>query len=84
MKWLLLITLSLYSFIVQSAPCALTNVGEQRGTYILKPLSMKGNLTAEKIENTGNIIECTDLQETTNAIKVHFLTQNALKFKVGI
>lgn len=32
MKWLLLITLSLYSFIVQSAPCALTNVGEQRGT----------------------------------------------------
>lgn len=48
MKWLLLITLSLYSFIVQSAPCALTNVGEQRGTYILKPLSMKGNLTAEK------------------------------------
>lgn len=35
MKWLLLITLSLYSFIVQSAPCALTNVGEQRGTYIL-------------------------------------------------
>ena len=51
MKWLLLITLSLYSFIVQSAPCALTNVGEQRGTYILKPLSMKGNLTAEKIEN---------------------------------
>ena len=53
MKWLLLITLSLYSFIVQSAPCALTNVGEQRGTYILKPLSMKGNLTAEKIENTG-------------------------------
>ena len=28
--------------------CALTNVGEQRGTYILKPLSMKGNLTAEK------------------------------------
>ena len=41
MKWLLLITLSLYSFIVQSAPCALTNVGEQRGTYILKPLSMK-------------------------------------------
>eukprot|EP01133_Synstelium_polycarpum_P020270 gene20270-24312_t len=83
MKWLLLITLSLYSFIVQSAPCALTNVGEQRGTYILKPLSMKGNLTAEKIENTGNIIECTDLQETTNAIKVHFLTQNALRFKVG-
>ncbi|HGU5536283.1 TPA: fimbrial family protein, partial [Escherichia coli] len=56
MKWLLLITLSLYSFIVQSAPCGLTNVGEQRGTYILKPLSMKGNLTAEKIENTGNII----------------------------
>ncbi|EHX52284.1 hypothetical protein ECDEC13A_0203 [Escherichia coli DEC13A] len=44
---------------------------------------MKGNLTAEKIENTGNIIECTDLQETTNAIKVHFLTQNALRFKVG-
>ena len=83
MKWLLLITLSLYSFIVQSAPCALTNVGEQRGTYILKPLSMKGNLTAEKIENTGNIIECTDLQETTNAIKVHFLTQNAFRFKVG-
>lgn len=83
MKWLLLITLSLYSFIVQSAPCALTNVGEQRGTYILKPLSMKGNLTAEKIENTGNIIECADLQETTNAIKVHFLTQNALRFKVG-
>src|SRR5699024_2860839 len=81
MKWLLLINLSLYSFIVQSAPCALTNVGEQRGTYILKPLSMKGNLTAEKIENTGNIIECTDLQETTNAIKVHFLTQNALRFK---
>ncbi len=39
MKWLLLITLSLYSFIVQSAPCGLTNVGEQRGTYILKPLS---------------------------------------------
>ena len=33
MKWLLLITLSLYSFIVQSAPCAVTNVGEQRGTY---------------------------------------------------
>ncbi len=30
MKWLLLITLSLYSFIVQSAPCGLTNVGEQR------------------------------------------------------
>lgn len=83
MKWLLLITLSLYSFIVQSAPCALTNVGEQRGTYILKPLSMKGNLTAEKIENTENIIECADLQETTNAIKVHFLTQNALRFKVG-
>ena len=50
MKWLLLITLSLYSFIVQSAPCALTNVGEQRGTYILKPLSMKGNLTAEKLK----------------------------------
>ncbi len=50
MKWLLLITLSLYSFIVQSAPCALTNVGEQRGTYILKPLSMKGNLTAEKFK----------------------------------
>lgn len=48
MKWLLLITLSLYSFIVQSAPCAVTNVGEQRGTYILKPLSMKGNLTTEK------------------------------------
>ena len=83
MKWLLLITLSLYSFIVQSAPCAVTNVGEQRGTYILKPLSMKGNLTAEKNENTGNIIECADLQETTNAIKVHFLTQNALRFKVG-
>ncbi len=59
-------------FIVQSAPCAVTNVGEQRGTYILKPLSMKGNLTTEKIENTGNIIECADLQETTNAIKVHF------------
>lgn len=39
------------SFIVQSAPCAVTNVGEQRGTYILKPLSMKGNLTAEKNEN---------------------------------
>ena len=84
MKWLLLITLSLYSFIVQSAPCGLTNVGEQRGTYILKPLSMKGNLTAEKIENTGNIIECADLQETTNAIKVHFLTQNAFRFKVVI
>jgi len=32
MKWLLLITLSLYSFIV------------------LKPLSMKGNLTAEKLK----------------------------------
>lgn len=48
MKWLLLITLSLYSFIVQSAPCGLTNVGEQRGTYILKPLSMKGNLTDRK------------------------------------
>lgn len=28
MKWLLLITLSLYSFIVQSAPCGLTNVVE--------------------------------------------------------
>ena len=83
MKWRLLSTLSLYSFIVQSAPCAVTNVGEQRGTYILKPLSMKGNLTAEKNENTGNIIECADLQETTNAIKVHFLTQNALRFKVG-
>lgn len=51
MKWLLLITLSLYSFIVQSAPCALTNVGEQRGTYILKPLSMKGNLTAGDAAN---------------------------------
>ena len=83
MKWLLLLSLSLYSFIVQSAPCAVTNVGEQRGTYILKPLSMKGSLTAEKIENTGNIIECADLQETINAIKVHFLTQNALRFKVG-
>ena len=69
MKWLLLITLSLYSFIVQSAPCGLTNVGEQRGTYILKPLRMKGNLTAEKIENTGNVIECTDLQETTTPLK---------------
>ncbi|CDL29164.1 hypothetical protein ECSTEC94C_0030 [Escherichia coli STEC_94C] len=23
------------------------------------------------------------MQETTNAIKVHFLTQNALRFKVG-
>lgn len=55
MKWLLLITLSLYSFIVQSAPCALTNVGEQRGTYILKPLSMKGNLTAEKKLKTPEI-----------------------------
>ncbi|HGU0803153.1 TPA: fimbrial family protein, partial [Escherichia coli] len=44
MKWLLLLSLSLYSFIVQSAPCTLTNVGEQRGTYTLKPLNMKGNL----------------------------------------
>ena len=43
MKWLLLITLSLYSFIdCKVLPDALTNVGEQRGTYILKPLSMKG------------------------------------------
>ncbi|EIK7098863.1 fimbrial family protein, partial [Escherichia coli] len=44
MKWLLLLSLSLYSFIVQSAPCTLTNVGEQRGTYTLNPLNMKGNL----------------------------------------
>ena len=72
MKWLLLITLSLYSFIVQSAPCALTNVGEQRGTYILKPLSMKGNLTAEKIENTGNIIECADYKRRPTPLKFIF------------
>ena len=83
MKRLLLLSLSLYYFIVQSAPCAVTNVGEQRGTYTLKPLNMKGNLAVEKIENTGNIIECADLQDTTNAIKVHFLTLNALRFKVG-
>ncbi|EGO8167820.1 hypothetical protein CV517_004863 [Escherichia coli] len=83
MKWLLLLSLSLYSFIVQSAPCTLTNVGEQRGTYTLNPLNMKGNLAVEKIENTGNIIECADLQDTTNTIKVHFLTLNALRFKVG-
>lgn len=75
----------LESIFFYCAKCSLCidQCGEQRGTYILKPLSMKGNLTAEKIENTGNIIECTDLQETTNAIKVHFLTQNALRFKVG-
>ncbi len=50
MKWLLLLSLSLYSFIVQSAPCTLTNVGEQRGTYTLKPLNMKGNLAVEKLK----------------------------------
>lgn len=72
MKWLLLITLSLYSFIVQSAPCGLTNVGEQRGTYILKPLSMKGNLTAEKIENTGNIIEWQTCKRRLTPLKFIF------------
>lgn len=72
MKWLLLITLSLYSFIVQSAPCGLTNVGEQRGTYILKPLSMKGNLTAEKIENTGNILSVQTYKRRPTPLKFIF------------
>ncbi len=78
MKWLLLITLSLYSFIVQSAPMALTNVGEQRERVLLKPLSMKGNLTAEKLktpEISLSVQTCKDDQHH----KVHFLTQNAFK-----
>ncbi|MGL9603271.1 fimbrial family protein, partial [Escherichia coli] len=41
MKWLLLITMSLYSFNVPSAPSAMTNVGEQRGTIIHQPRRMK-------------------------------------------
>lgn len=40
-------------FYCAKCSCGLTNVGEQRGTYILKPLSMKGNLTAEKLKILG-------------------------------
>ncbi len=72
MKWLLLLSLSLYSFIVQSAPCTLTNVGEQRGTYILKPLSMKGNLTAEKLKTPRILLSVQTCKRRPTPLKFIF------------
>lgn len=83
MKWILLLTLSLCTFIVQAADCKVGNTAAKTGSYTLNPAQYTGSVNLTDISSQGAALECPGAPDTSLFVNAGVMENKVLVFALG-